>query len=192
MPDNYFQSVVKDREATLQKLGSLLFYMFVAVCCITHTASESTAGNEPPRETWRRVDETVIYPSNAPTKVTVVGNSVLVPVTLAYQGNQLDVRLLLDTGAAGTFINTDIADRLHINLSTARRAQAQVLGGTFIEASQVTLSRIKVGPHTRQNAVAFVIREQGPVVKRDGLLGLDLLRGFKYHVDFEKQLILWE
>jgi hypothetical protein len=63
----------------------------------------------------------VIYRSNAPTKVTVIGNSILVPVTLVYQGNQVDVQLLLDTGASGTVINTEIADRLNVNLSTARK-----------------------------------------------------------------------
>jgi hypothetical protein len=112
----------KVRGARLQKLRSLIVYMLVALCCVTYTVSESKAGEEASREeSWQRIDETVIYRSNAPTKVTVIGNSILVPVTLVYQGNQVDVQLLLDTGASGTVINTEIADRLNVNLSTARK-----------------------------------------------------------------------
>jgi clan AA aspartic protease (TIGR02281 family) len=160
---------------------------------MTQTASESTAGNEPAgKDAWRRVDETVIYSSNAPTKVTVIGNSVIVPVTLVYQGNQVDVQLLLDTGASGTVINAEIADRLNINLSKARKVRGQVVGGAVIEASQVTLSRVTVGPHTKENAAVFVIAHKGPAAKYDGLLGLDILRGLKYNVDFDKQLIIWQ
>jgi len=160
---------------------------------MVQSASESTAGSEPAgRDTWRRVDETVIYRSDAPTKVTVLGNAVIVPVTLVYQGNQVDVQLLLDTGASGTVINAEIADRLNINLSGARKARGQVVGGAVIEASQVTLSRITVGPHTKENAAVFVIAHKGPAAKYDGLLGLDILRGLKYQVDFDKQLIIWQ
>jgi predicted aspartyl protease len=67
-----------------------------------------------------------------------------------------------------------------------------VVGGAVIEAHQVTLSRITVGPHTRENAAVLVIPHKGPAVKYDGLLGMDLLRGLKYSVDFEKQILLWE
>ena len=175
----------------MQKLWSLTFYIVIAVCCVTQIVSESKAGEEGPGiKSWRRIDETVIYRSNAPTKVTVIGNSVLVPVTLVYQGNQVDVQLLLDTGASGTVINTEIADRLNVNLSTARKTQGRVLTGAVIEAHQVTLSRITVGPHTKENAVIFVVRHEGPAAEYDGLLGMDVLRGLKYNVDFEKQIII--
>jgi clan AA aspartic protease (TIGR02281 family) len=167
--------------------------MLVAICCVSQTVSDSKAGEEGSgKESWRRIDETVIYRSNAPTKVTVIGNSVLVPVTVVYQGNQADVQLLLDTGASGTVINTEVADRLNVNLSTARKTRGRVVGGAVIEAYQVTLSRVTVGPHTKENAAVFVITHKGPAAKYDGLLGMDVLRGLKYSVDFEKQIILWE
>ncbi len=170
-----------------------MFYMLVAICCVSQTVCDSKAGEEgSSKESWRRIDETVIYRSNAPTKVTVIGNSVLVPVTLVYQGNQADVQLLLDTGASGTVIHTEIADRLNVNLSTATKTRGRVVGGAVIEAYQVTLSRITVGPHTKENAAVLVIPHKGPAAKYDGLLGMDVLRGLKYSVDFEKQILLWE
>jgi predicted aspartyl protease len=154
--------------------------MLVAICCVTQTVSESTAGEEGSgKESWRRTGETIIYRSNAPTKVTVIGNSVLVPVTLVYQGNQVDVQLLLDTGAEGTVINTEVADRLNINLSTARKMRGRVVGGAVIEGHQATLSRITVGPHAKENTAVFVVPHKGPAAKYDGLLGMDVLRGLK-------------
>jgi len=178
----------------LQKLRTLIVvYVLVAMGCFTQTVSESKAEEQTSRkESWQRIDETIIYRSNVPTKVTVIGNSVLVPVTLVYQGNQVDVQLLLDTGASITVINTDIADRLNVNLSTARKSRGRVVGGGVIEALQVTLSRLTVGPHTKENAVIVVVRHEGPGAKYDGLLGMDVLRGLKYIVDLEKQIITWE
>jgi clan AA aspartic protease (TIGR02281 family) len=177
----------------LQKLWSLTFYIFVAGCCVTQIVSESKAGEEGPgKRGWRRIDETVIYRGNTPTKVSVIGNSVLVPVTLVSQDNQVDVHLMLDTGASGTVINPEIADRLNMNLSTARKTQGRVVGGAVIEVHQVTLRRITVGPHTRENVAVFVVPHKGPAANYDGLLGMDVLRGLKYTVDFEKQIILWE
>jgi predicted aspartyl protease len=183
----------KNREAGLQKLWSHIVYVLVAFCCVTRAVSESKAEEEGSgKESWRRIDETVIYRSNAPTKVTVIGNSGLVPVALLYQGTQVDAQLLLDTGASGTVINTEIADRLNINLSTARKTRGRVVGGAVVEGYQVTLSRITVGPHTKENTAVLVVPHKGPATKYVGLLGMDVLRGLKYSVDFEKQIILWE
>ena len=56
---------------------------------------EARGGNE----TWKRMGETVVSGGDEPTKVKIRGNMVLVPVTLVYGGNEVDVHLLLDTGA---------------------------------------------------------------------------------------------
>ncbi len=175
------------------KLWSLIVCMLIAVCCVTYAVSEVQATEERPgKESWSRKDETVIYRSNAPTKVAVVGNSVLVPVTLLYQGTQVDAQLLLDTGASGTVINTAIAERLNVDLSRARKVMGTVVGGAVIEAYQVTLSRLKVGPRTKENISVFVIPHKCPPARYDGLLGMDVLRDLKYTIDLERQIILWE
>ena len=62
----------------------------------------------------------------------------------------------------------------------------------IIEARLVTLRRITVGPHTKENIAIFVVPHKGPAAKYDGLLGMDVLRGLKFNVDFEKQMIIWE
>ncbi len=177
----------------MQKLRSLIVYALVTLCCSTQIVSEVKAAEEGSgKENWRRMGETVIYGSNAPTKVTVVGNRVLVPVTLVYQGTQVDAQLLLDTGASGTVINTDIADRLNVDLSKARRTHVRVVGGAIIEAHRVTLSRLTVGPCIQEKIAVFVIPHTGPAAAYDGLLGMDVLGSLQYRVDLKKQLILWE
>ncbi|OPY14921.1 MAG: Tetratricopeptide repeat protein [Syntrophus sp. PtaB.Bin001] len=125
------------------------------------------------------------------TKVKIIGNSVFVPVTLVNDGNEVGVYLLLDTGATRTAINTEIADQLSINSSRARRANMQVVGGNILEVSVVRISSVSVGPHTKHNWEIVVVPHKSSVARYDGLLGMDILRGLKYEVDFEKQVIVW-
>jgi predicted aspartyl protease len=154
--------------------------------------SGKSGQGESENENWRRVDENITYRSNAPTRVTVIGNTVLVPVTLVYRGREVDVQLVLDTGASVTMIKTEIADQLNINLSGARKMRVQVAGGAVIIAHLVTLNSITVGPHEKRNALISVLPHRGPAVPYDGLLGMDVLRGVKFNVDFDKQMIIWE
>jgi len=143
-------------------------------------------------ENWKRMGETVVSGGDEPTKVKIRGNTVLVPVTLAYGGHEVDVHLVLDTGASRTTINTEIADQLSMNLSKERKAHVRVVGGAVIEARLVKLNRLTVGPHAKRNWDVFVVPHKGFAAGYDGLLGMDVLRGLKYRVDFKKQVIIWE
>jgi len=94
---------------------------------------------------------------------------------------------VLDTGASRTTITTDVADQLSISLSKERKARVQVVGGAVIEARVVRMNHLTVGPHTKRNADVFVIPHEGPAAGYDGLLGMDVLRGVKYRVDFKSR-----
>jgi predicted aspartyl protease len=149
---------------------------------------EPRGGND----TWKRVGETAVSGGDEPTKVKIRGNTVLVPVSLVFGGNEVDVHLILDTGAAVTTINSEIADQLSINLSKARKTRVQVVGGAVIEAGVVRINSLTVGPHTKRNWDIVVVPHKGSAARYDGLLGMDVLRGMKYSVDFKKQVIIWE
>lgn len=149
---------------------------------------EARGGNE----TWKRMGETVVSGGDEPTKVEIRGNTVLVPVTMVSGGNEVDAHLVLDTGASRTTIHNAIADQLSINLSKARKTQVQIVGGAVIEARVVRIDRLIVGPHAKRNWDIFVVPHQGAAARYDGLLGMDVLRGLKYRVDFKKQVIIWE
>lgn len=143
-------------------------------------------------ETWTRREERVVSGGDEPTKVRIRGNAVLVPVTLACGGREAEVNLLLDTGASVTTLHAGVADRLAVDLDRAKKARVQVVGGEVLEARVIRVDRLTVGPHTRRDVRAVVVPHKGPAAHYDGLLGMDVLGGLKYRVDFKKQLILWE
>lgn len=155
-------------------------------CTAIHTYDEKTGPQE------QKPARPVKPPTEDMTPITVMGNSVLVPVTLTYGRNKIEVQLLMDTGATGTTIHTEVAERLSIDMTKARKMKGKVVGGGMIEAGMVRISSLTVGPHTFLNHNIFVVSHEGPPVKFDGLLGMDLLQQFKFKLDFQQQAIIWE
>jgi predicted aspartyl protease len=143
-------------------------------------------------ETTGAQNKKTVSPDDKITKIIVQGNQVLIPVTLIYDKTEVNVNLLMDTGATGTTINTEIADRLYIKLYKAKKTKAQVVGGSIIEASTIMMDILKIGPHTIHNKNILIVPHDGPAVKFDGLLGMDVLGGLSYRIDLAKQVIIWE
>jgi clan AA aspartic protease (TIGR02281 family) len=143
-------------------------------------------------ENWTRREERVISGGDEPTKVRVRGNAVLVPVTVVCGGREADVHLLLDTGASATTLHAAVAERLAVDLDRAKKARVQVVGGEVLEARVIQVDSLTVGPHTKRNVRAVVVPHRGPASGYDGLLGMDVLRGLKYRVDFNRELLVWE
>ncbi len=124
------------------------------------------------------------------TKVTIRGNSVLVPVTLGYGGKEVQASLVLDTGAEMTVIHQAIADQL--NLLLTKRTGVRVGGGGVINARVAKLDYMRVGPYEAKDAPVLVVFPQGSPTKEDGALGMNFLRGLEYSIDFENQVIKWK
>ena len=124
------------------------------------------------------------------TKVVVQGNQVLVPVVLAYEDREVEVVLLLDTGASIIALHRDVANRLRIR--NLQKGWARGAGGREIATDIAVLSYVRVGPHKRENLMAGIIDFQGAPVAFEGLLGMNFLRGLEYDIDFEEQRIKWK
>ncbi len=125
------------------------------------------------------------------TPVTIEGNQVLVPVTFAYGPRSVQAVLLLDTGASSTSLHSDVAHRLDIPLEKAPTSMGQVYGGGLIVAREASLAYLTVGPHTRRDVPVKFVSHNGPPVRFDGLLGMDFLRNYSYHIDFTNRRIVW-
>lgn len=126
------------------------------------------------------------------TGVTVRGNKVIVPVTFSYRSNTVQARLLLDTGASTTVISPSLANRLGIRPENTERGVGRIADGSFIEAMHTRVDYIQVGPKVKQHPEVVVINQVGPSMGFDGLLGMNFLGDFRYHVNLGNGTIEWQ
>lgn len=134
----------------------------------------------------RQVDQAI---EASRTKVSMRGNSVMLPVRVQLGGRSVALNLILDTGASSTVIHRQALDRLRID---ARKAgYARVASGDVIETYAAKLDRIEIGPYSLDGPRAGIIDFQGAAA-HDGLLGMDFLRQIDYRIDFENEQVVWE
>jgi clan AA aspartic protease (TIGR02281 family) len=133
-------------------------------------------------------DDDADTPNSSLMRVSIVRNQVLVPVTVAYRGNEVQATFLLDTGANSCTISPALADRLRINPRDAKAGLARVVGGGVYVVGSTKLDYIVVGPNRKYDVAVSVI----PATDNcDGLLGMNFLRELRYHIDFDTSTIKW-
>ncbi|KAF0221308.1 MAG: hypothetical protein FD174_446 [Geobacteraceae bacterium] len=125
------------------------------------------------------------------TKVRIINNQVLVTVTLRNGDRTVDANLLLDTGCSVTNINGDLAARLNIDGRTTRPGIARVADGRTVATRMARLDALSVGPRTKSPIEISIMPNSGPGEEADGLLGMNFLRDYAYHIDFNSQHIRW-
>lgn len=126
------------------------------------------------------------------TGVTVRGNKVLVPVTFSYRNATIQARMLLDTGASVTVISPALAERLGIRPEHTERGVGRVADGSYIESRHLRIDYIQVGPKIKQQPEVVVINQVGPSMGFDGLLGMNFLGDFRYHINMGNSTIEWQ
>ena len=150
------------------------------------------AGKIPPRFRHRTKNTTVEVESGGrSTGVTIRKNRVFVPVTLSYRDRKIEATLLLDTGATTTVITTQMADRLGITPDQTIHQHAQVADGRVLDTFLAKLDTITVGPMVKHDFEVNIMPMNGQSLGADGLLGMNFLGEFPYHLDINTQSINW-
>ena len=124
------------------------------------------------------------------TPVIINRNQVLVPVTLSYRGHSAEARLLLDTGANTTTVSERLASRLGVEASDVQAGKATVADGRSLRSYMFMVDSLTVGPHTLFNVQTSVLPGSGGD-EHEGLLGMDFLKNFRYHINFDRSVIEW-
>jgi hypothetical protein len=124
------------------------------------------------------------------TRVIIKDNKVFVPVTLGYENNEIETTLIFDTGAGSIILHANVAQQLGIEQGQA--SQGEGVGGIKIATRTTRLSFVQVGPHRKENLRADIIAYDGTAdADYNGLLGMNFIRGLKYTIDFDEQVIRW-
>ena len=125
------------------------------------------------------------------TRVRVLNDQVLIPVTLKHGGASVRLELLLDTGATRTALHEGVAGRLPVDLRSARTAMAEVADGRMVHSRIARFDLLSVGPFSHPSMELELIPFQGSERMHDGLLGMDFLGKHRYQIDMEHELIRW-
>ena len=124
------------------------------------------------------------------SRVVVVGNQVLVPVTFQNDFRKVDALLLLDTGAAITVLHRDVAEQL--KLKPLKKGRAQVVGGKTIPMTLTMIDSLETGGVRKNNLQVGIIDHQGMQTRDRGFLGMNFLQGLRYKINYQKQTIQWD
>jgi hypothetical protein len=125
------------------------------------------------------------------TRVIIKNNKVYVPVTLGYENNEIETTLIFDTGAGSIILHANVAQQLGIEQGQA--SQGEGVGGIKIATRTTRLSFVQVGPFKKDNLRADIIAYEGAAdTDYNGLLGMNFIRGLKYTIDFNEQVIRWQ
>lgn len=129
-------------------------------------------------------------PTAASTPVIINGNQVIVPVTITFRGRSITARLLLDTGATVTTISEAAAAQLGISAADVQSGRSTVADGRSVGSFNFKADSLTVAGHSLPNADTSILPGSGGK-GHDGLLGMNYLKNFRYHVNFERSVIEW-
>lgn len=112
----------------------------------------------------------------------------------AVLNRDLEVTLLLDTGASVITLNKTMAEKLGIDLSKVKLdAKLTLADGRQQDAKRIILSSVEVQDFKTQPVEAVVLMEDyGGQESFDGLLGMSFLKRFNFKIDDKENKLILE
>lgn len=124
------------------------------------------------------------------TPVIIKHDQVLLPVTISLRGKTVEALFLLDTGASVTTISEGLAVRLGVTASEVRGGRTTIADGRTVGSYLFQADSLAVGSRSVTNAqVSIISRSVGQGY--EGLLGMNFLKNFRYHLNFDRSVIEW-
>jgi sRNA-binding carbon storage regulator CsrA len=166
------------------------FYQFTDDEGVIHFVD--SAEKIPARYRGKTIVRKEIPSARQTTKVAIVDDNIHVPV-LFKNGNRTEKAvLILDTGSATTCISEELAKRLGIDLSAARKTTTTLADGSTVDIHVAKVDSVSVGFRVKAPLEVSILHFMNEKEAHDGLLGLDFLGEFQYQLDLQNGLIRWQ
>jgi clan AA aspartic protease (TIGR02281 family) len=115
-------------------------------------------------------------------------------IVVASLNNEVNVSLILDTGAALVVLKKSIAGELGIDLDrSGPEIELVVADGRRVKARSIILNSVEVeGVQANNVQAAVIMDEENDSDFGDGLLGMSFLRNFNFKIDHANNKIILE
>jgi hypothetical protein len=140
-------------------------------------------------EEKRELEEKENLEESLNTNVVISENNIIIPVNMTNKGKEIEVFLVLDTGASITMLHRDAA--LQLGITDTQKSTATVAGGEKITFDLAKLDAVKVGPFEKNDLLVGIVDYQGGQSPHNGLLGMNFLQHYEYVIDYENRMIRW-
>ena len=125
------------------------------------------------------------------TKVIIINNQIIVPVVLVNRGHKTAANMILDTGASSTILYPALAKRLGVNANKGAAAYSRIADGSQVASYLTKIDYIQVEGSVLRNPEVVVMPSMSDL-GAEGLLGNSFLKYFRFAIDYDKQMLIWD